>query len=111
MIYCDAPVAEAMHRAVLQQRLAESEEQIASGLRHIARQREVITELESKVAPATMPNICLRGLNCCKLLDGQPGLAVETTKQKYKLKSVASPSVCGPAILRACEIQPAIRSP
>jgi CspA family cold shock protein len=28
-----------------------------------------------------MPNICLRGLNCCKLLDGQPGLAVETTKQ------------------------------
>jgi hypothetical protein len=28
-----------------------------------------------------MPNICLRGLNCCKLLDGQPGLVVETTKQ------------------------------
>ena len=47
MIYCDAPVAEAMHRAVLQQRLAEIEEQIASGLRHIARQREVIAELES----------------------------------------------------------------
>jgi hypothetical protein len=31
-----------MNRAVLQRRLAEAEEQIASGLRHIARQREVI---------------------------------------------------------------------
>jgi hypothetical protein len=32
MIYCDAPVADAMHQTVLQQRLAETEEQIASGL-------------------------------------------------------------------------------
>jgi hypothetical protein len=48
--------------------MIEAEEQIASGLRHIARQRELIAELESMATPPAMPNICLPGLNYCKLL-------------------------------------------
>ena len=42
-----------MNRAVVQRRLAEAEQQIANGLRHIARQRDLIAELQ--------------GLSYCKL--------------------------------------------
>jgi hypothetical protein len=51
-----------MNRAVLQRRLAEAEEQIASGLRHIARQREVIAELESNGHPTGHAKYLLAGL-------------------------------------------------
>ena len=50
-----------MNRAVLQRRLAEAEEQIASGLRHIARQREVIAEHESNGRPADHAKYLLAG--------------------------------------------------
>ena len=50
-----------MDRAVLHQRLAETEEQIASGLRHIPRQREVIAELESNGRPADHAKYLLAG--------------------------------------------------
>ena len=51
-----------MNRAVLQRRLAEAEEQIASGLRHIARQCEVIAELESNGHPTGHAKYLLAGL-------------------------------------------------
>ena len=62
-----------MDRAVLHQRLAETEEHIASGLRHIARQREVIAEHESNGRPADHTKYLLAGLNSCKLLGGTAG--------------------------------------
>ena len=50
-----------MDRAVLHQRLAKTEDQIANGLRHIARQREVIAELESNGRPADHAKYLLAG--------------------------------------------------
>jgi hypothetical protein len=57
--FCNAMLREC---AVFQRRLAEAEEQIASGLRHIARQREVIAELESNGHPTGHAKYLLAGL-------------------------------------------------
>jgi hypothetical protein len=62
-----------MNRAVLQRRLAEAEEQIASGLRHIARQRKLIAELESNCHPTGQAKYCLQDLNYCEPLGGIAG--------------------------------------
>ena len=51
-----------MNRAALQQRLAKTAEQIASGQRHIARQREIIAELERNGRPADYARYLLAGL-------------------------------------------------
>lgn len=51
-----------MNRAVLQQRLTETEGQIASGLHHIARQLELIAELESNGRPTAQAKYLLAGL-------------------------------------------------
>ena len=51
-----------MDRAILQQRLAKTAEQIASGQRHIARQREIIAELERNGRPADYARYLLAGL-------------------------------------------------
>ena len=42
-----------MDRYVIQQRLAETEEQIANGDNQIAQQRRLIAELESNKSPAS----------------------------------------------------------
>jgi hypothetical protein len=51
-----------MDRAALQQRLAKTMEQIASGQRHIAQQRETIAELERNGRPADHAKYLLAGL-------------------------------------------------
>jgi hypothetical protein len=50
-----------MDRSALQQRLGETEEQIASEPRHIARQRELIAELEGNGRPTTDAKYLLAG--------------------------------------------------
>jgi hypothetical protein len=51
-----------MDRAVLQQRLAKTVEQIASRQRHIAEQREIIAELERNGRPTDYAKYLLAGL-------------------------------------------------
>jgi hypothetical protein len=51
-----------MNRAVVQRRLAEAEQQIANGLRHIARQRDLIAELESNGQSSGHAKYLLAGL-------------------------------------------------
>jgi hypothetical protein len=51
-----------MDRATLQQRLAKTAEQIASVQCHIARQREIIAELERNGSPADYARYLLAGL-------------------------------------------------
>jgi hypothetical protein len=50
-----------MDRAALRQRLAETEEQIASGERHLNRQREIVAELERNGRPADHAKYLLAG--------------------------------------------------
>lgn len=50
-----------MDRSALQQRLAETEQDIASGLHQIARQRELLAELESSGRPTTDAKYLLAG--------------------------------------------------
>ena len=59
--YPDAPVAEAMHRAGPSATFSRTEEQIASGLRHIAQQRKLIAELESNGRTADHAKYLLAG--------------------------------------------------
>ena len=51
-----------MDRSVIQQRLAETEEQIANGESQIAQQRRLIAELESNGSPAFHAQYLLAGL-------------------------------------------------
>jgi hypothetical protein len=55
-------LAEAMDRAALQQRLAETEEQIANGERQIVQQRKLVAELEDDRREAAHAKYLLAGL-------------------------------------------------
>ena len=55
-------LAEAMDRAALQQRLAETEEQIANGERQIVQQRKLVAELEDDGREAAHAKYLLAGL-------------------------------------------------
>jgi hypothetical protein len=72
-----------MNRAVLQRRLAEAEEQIANGLRHIARQRELIAELESNGHPTGHAKYLLAGLELLQAarLDSRDWLLEQLSKK------------------------------
>jgi hypothetical protein len=62
-----------MNRAVLQRRLAEAEEQIASGLRQLLGNARLSPNWKAMATPPAMPNICLLDLNYCRLLGGIAG--------------------------------------
>jgi hypothetical protein len=51
-----------MDRSVIQERLAETEEQIANGENQIAQQRRLIAELETNGSPASHAKYLLAGL-------------------------------------------------
>jgi hypothetical protein len=51
-----------MDRSVIQQRLVETEEQIANGENQIAQQRRLIAELETNGSPASHARYLLAGL-------------------------------------------------
>jgi len=51
-----------MDPAVLQQRLAETEDQIANGERQIAEQRKLVVELDGNGQPAAQAKYLLAGL-------------------------------------------------
>ena len=51
-----------MDHAALQQRLAETEDQIANGERQIAEQRKLVVELDGKGQPAAHAKYLLAGL-------------------------------------------------
>ena len=63
-----------MDRSVIQQRLAETKEQIANGESQIAQQRRLIAELESNGSPAFHAQYLLAGWSCCKPLGGIVGI-------------------------------------
>jgi len=54
--------AKAIERAVIQQRLAETDEQIANGENQIAQQRRLIAQLETNGSPASHAKYLLAGL-------------------------------------------------
>jgi hypothetical protein len=51
-----------MDRSALQQRLAETEDQIANGERQIAQQRKLVVELDANGRPAARAKYLLAGL-------------------------------------------------
>ena len=70
-----------MNGAVLQRRLAEAEEQIANGLRHIARQRELIAELEGNAQLSRHAKYLLAGLELAARLDSRDWLLKQLSKK------------------------------
>jgi hypothetical protein len=72
-----------MNRAVLRRRLAEAEERIARGLRHIARQRELIAELESNGQSSGHVKYLLAGLELLQTarLDSRDWLLEQLSKK------------------------------
>ena len=74
-----------MDRDTFRRRLAETEEQLANGLSHIAQQCKLIVELESNGRPTDHARYLLAGTRTTTSRSaGQPRLAVETTEQKYE---------------------------
>jgi hypothetical protein len=72
-----------MNRAVLQRRLAKAKEQIANGLCHIARQRELIAELESNGQSSHHAKYLLAGLELLQAarLDSRDWLLKQLSKK------------------------------